>query len=172
MLDTVKCLIGAAGPSGFCSKSTADQVTSHCPELHSITAIIIDLNSTKAGWQALRGRLAMMRGERKSDFENSEDERRTRLGSLKKKALNGSSKFKHSLKKKSSRRKSDIRGSSVSIEDIQGASCKLLRHFGKPLCWMSCCHTIFIRGSSVSIEDIRGNALVPHFFPSFESATI
>uniref|UniRef100_A0A7N0T2A5 CRAL-TRIO domain-containing protein n=1 Tax=Kalanchoe fedtschenkoi TaxID=63787 RepID=A0A7N0T2A5_KALFE len=58
--------------------------------------------------------------ERRSDFENSEDERRTRMGSLKKKALNASSKFKHSLKRRSSsRRKIDGRVSSVSIEDVR-----------------------------------------------------
>lgn len=62
------------------------------------------------------------RRERKSDFEISEDERRTKIGTLKKKALNASSKFKHSLKKKKSgRRKSDGRVSSVSIEDIRDA---------------------------------------------------
>ncbi|VFQ71866.1 unnamed protein product [Cuscuta campestris] len=61
------------------------------------------------------------RRERRSDVENSEDDRKTRIGSLKKKALHASTKFKHSLKKKSSRRKSDGRVSSVSIEDIRDA---------------------------------------------------
>ncbi|MED6123869.1 hypothetical protein PIB30_053611 [Stylosanthes scabra] len=59
------------------------------------------------------------RRERKSDFENSEDDRRTRIGSLKKKAINASSKFRHSLRKKSSRRKSASRTNSVSIEDVR-----------------------------------------------------
>lgn len=56
--------------------------------------------------------------ERKSDFECSEDERRTRIGSFKKKAINASSRFRHSLKKKN-RRKSGTRVTSVSIEDIR-----------------------------------------------------
>lgn len=58
------------------------------------------------------------RRERKSDFECSEDERRTRIGSLKKKAIDASSKFRHSLKKKN-RRKGGKRVTSVSIEDIR-----------------------------------------------------
>jgi hypothetical protein len=58
------------------------------------------------------------RKERKSDFENSEDDKRTRIGSLKKKAINASSKFRHSLNLKS-RKKSSSRTNSVSIEDFR-----------------------------------------------------
>ncbi|XP_055962203.1 phosphatidylinositol/phosphatidylcholine transfer protein SFH13-like [Mercurialis annua] len=57
--------------------------------------------------------------ERRSDFENSEDERRrSKIGNLKKKALNASNKFTHSLKKRG-KKKIDYRVSSVSIEDIR-----------------------------------------------------
>ncbi|KAL5981305.1 hypothetical protein ACLOJK_015360 [Asimina triloba] len=59
--------------------------------------------------------------ERRSDVDNSEDERRrTKIGSLKKKAINASNKFTHSLKKRG-KRKIDYRVSSVSIEDIRDA---------------------------------------------------
>ncbi|WCJ32516.1 Phosphatidylinositol/phosphatidylcholine transfer protein SFH13 [Euphorbia peplus] len=57
--------------------------------------------------------------ERRSDFENSEDERRrSKIGSLKKKALSASNKFTHSLKKRG-KRKIDYRVSSVSIKDVR-----------------------------------------------------
>ncbi|XP_077214740.1 phosphatidylinositol/phosphatidylcholine transfer protein SFH13-like [Tasmannia lanceolata] len=59
------------------------------------------------------------RKERRSDVENSEDERRrTKIGSLKKKAINASNKFTHSLKKRG-KRKIDYRAPSVSIEDVR-----------------------------------------------------
>ncbi|KAK9156464.1 hypothetical protein Sjap_003944 [Stephania japonica] len=59
--------------------------------------------------------------ERRSDVENSEDERRrTKIGTLKKKAINASNKFTHSLKKRG-KRKVDYRVPSVSIEDIRDA---------------------------------------------------
>ncbi|PON88881.1 CRAL-TRIO lipid binding domain containing protein [Trema orientale] len=59
--------------------------------------------------------------ERRSDFENSEDERRrSKIGNLKKKAINASNKFTHSLKKRG-KRKIDYRVPSVSIEDVRDA---------------------------------------------------
>ncbi|KAL3508309.1 hypothetical protein ACH5RR_027710 [Cinchona calisaya] len=59
--------------------------------------------------------------ERRSDFENSEDERRhSKIGSLKKKAINASNKFTHSLRKRG-KRKVDYRVPSVSIEDVRDA---------------------------------------------------
>ncbi|XP_027330307.1 phosphatidylinositol/phosphatidylcholine transfer protein SFH13-like isoform X2 [Abrus precatorius] len=59
--------------------------------------------------------------ERRSDVENSEDERRwSRIGTLKKKAINASSRFTHSLRKRG-KRKIDYRVPSVSIEDVRDA---------------------------------------------------
>ncbi|GKV46938.1 hypothetical protein SLEP1_g53897 [Rubroshorea leprosula] len=56
--------------------------------------------------------------ERKSDFEISEDDKRTKMGNLKKKVVKTSSKFRHSFKKKN-RRKSEAQNTSLSIEDIR-----------------------------------------------------
>ncbi|XP_077219591.1 phosphatidylinositol/phosphatidylcholine transfer protein SFH3-like [Tasmannia lanceolata] len=56
--------------------------------------------------------------DRRSDVENSEDERRTRIGSFKKKAINASTKFRHSLTKRGRR---SSRVMSVSIEDVRDA---------------------------------------------------
>lgn len=59
--------------------------------------------------------------ERRMDFENSEDERRrSKIGALRKKAINASNKFTHSLKKRG-KRKVDYRVPSVSIEDVRDA---------------------------------------------------
>lgn len=61
------------------------------------------------------------RKERRLDMENPEDDRRKlSTGSPKKKALNASCRFTHSLKKRG-KRKVDYRASSVSIEDIRDA---------------------------------------------------
>lgn len=40
MLQTVRYLIGTVGPSGFGSKTAAEDVTESCPDLRSLTAII------------------------------------------------------------------------------------------------------------------------------------
>ncbi|XP_022139384.1 phosphatidylinositol/phosphatidylcholine transfer protein SFH13 isoform X2 [Momordica charantia] len=59
--------------------------------------------------------------EIRESFENSEDERRLfKIGNLKKKAINASNKFTHSLKKRG-KRKIDYRVPSVSIEDVRDA---------------------------------------------------
>ncbi|XP_056177181.1 phosphatidylinositol/phosphatidylcholine transfer protein SFH13 isoform X4 [Syzygium oleosum] len=59
--------------------------------------------------------------ERRTDPENADDERRRfKIGTLKKKALNASNKFTHSLKKRG-KRKVDYRVPAVSIEDVRDA---------------------------------------------------
>ncbi|KAM7499063.1 hypothetical protein LguiA_023477 [Lonicera macranthoides] len=59
--------------------------------------------------------------ERRSDFENSEDDkRRSKIAALRKKAIFASNKFTHSLKKRG-KRKVDYRIPSVSIEDVRDA---------------------------------------------------
>lgn len=62
--------------------------------------------------------LILLPGMEKIDFDIAEDEKRTRLGSLKKKAINASSKFRHSLTKKGRR---NSRVMSVVLEDVHDA---------------------------------------------------
>ncbi|KAI7756951.1 hypothetical protein M8C21_009995 [Ambrosia artemisiifolia] len=60
--------------------------------------------------------------ERRLDLDISEDERRrSKIGALRKKAINASNKLTHSLKKRG-KRKVDYRVPSVSIEDVRDAS--------------------------------------------------
>ncbi|XP_074590852.1 phosphatidylinositol/phosphatidylcholine transfer protein SFH6-like [Curcuma longa] len=56
--------------------------------------------------------------EKKSDVENSEDERKTKIGSLKKRAISASTKFRHSLRRRS-RKKLDKLTSTIPIEDVR-----------------------------------------------------
>ncbi|XP_031479627.1 phosphatidylinositol/phosphatidylcholine transfer protein SFH8-like isoform X1 [Nymphaea colorata] len=65
--------------------------------------------------------MSSLDGERRSDVDISEDERRiTKIGALKKKAINASNKLTHSLKKRG-KRKVGCGVSSVSIEDVRDA---------------------------------------------------
>ncbi|KAF8410562.1 hypothetical protein HHK36_003093 [Tetracentron sinense] len=57
-------------------------------------------------------------GLERSDIENSEDERKTKIGSFKKKAINASTRFRHSITKKGRR---NSRVMSVAIEDVHDA---------------------------------------------------
>ncbi|GFS44445.1 NAD(P)-binding Rossmann-fold superfamily protein [Actinidia rufa] len=61
MLETAKYLIGWNGPSGYGSKSTAEQVTDSCVDLRSITAIITGATS---GIGAETARVLAKRGAR------------------------------------------------------------------------------------------------------------
>ncbi|KAL3643215.1 hypothetical protein CASFOL_014030 [Castilleja foliolosa] len=57
----------------------------------------------------------------KTDYENFEEERRkSKIGALRKRAINASNKFTHSLKKRGTR-KVDVRVPSISIEDVRDA---------------------------------------------------
>ncbi|KAB5564640.1 hypothetical protein DKX38_004694 [Salix brachista] len=61
MLETLRYLVGSAGASGYGSKSTAEQVTENCCDLHSITAIITGATS---GIGAETARVLSKRGAR------------------------------------------------------------------------------------------------------------
>ncbi|XP_058086345.1 short-chain dehydrogenase TIC 32 A, chloroplastic [Magnolia sinica] len=61
MLESVKYLIGSVGPSGYGSKSTAEEVTQASPDLSSITAIITGATS---GIGAETARVLAKRGAR------------------------------------------------------------------------------------------------------------
>ncbi|KAJ6705382.1 RETINOL DEHYDROGENASE [Salix purpurea] len=61
MLETLRYLVGSAGASGYGSKSTAEQVTENCRDLHSITAIITGATS---GIGAETARVLAKRGVR------------------------------------------------------------------------------------------------------------
>ncbi|KAG6472949.1 hypothetical protein ZIOFF_070429 [Zingiber officinale] len=91
--------------------------------LSAFLALDYKLVNTSEGYQKMTGLDTFHsredRKERRSDVENSEDERkRLSLGSLKKKALSASSRFTHSLKKRGKKRTPN-RTSTVSIEDIR-----------------------------------------------------
>lgn len=87
----------------------------HIINLHPLSLSVVRRRST-----SMEGLFTLDdRKERRSDVENSEDERRRlSIGSLKKKALNASNKLTHSLKKRG-KRKVEHRASSFTIEDVR-----------------------------------------------------
>uniref|UniRef100_I1PXL2 CRAL-TRIO domain-containing protein n=2 Tax=Oryza glaberrima TaxID=4538 RepID=I1PXL2_ORYGL len=56
--------------------------------------------------------------EIRSDADNSEGEKKTKIGSFKKKAINAGNKFRHSLRRRS-KKKNEPRGSIEDIRDVQ-----------------------------------------------------
>ncbi|KAK8937566.1 hypothetical protein KSP40_PGU014495 [Platanthera guangdongensis] len=58
--------------------------------------------------------------ERKTDLENSEDDRRTKMGSLRKRALSASSKLRNSLLRRSGKKKNGSRalGSIADVREV------------------------------------------------------
>lgn len=68
-----------------------------------------------AGWEGTSSYYEC--NEHNSDFEISGEEKRSKMGTLKKAAKNASSRIRHSLKKKS--RKKNNHELSISIEDVR-----------------------------------------------------
>lgn len=60
-METLKYLLGITGPSGFGSRSTAEEVTADSPDLRSITAVITGATSG-IGFETAR--VLAMRGAR------------------------------------------------------------------------------------------------------------
>jgi len=75
--------------------------------------------------------------ESRSDADNSEGDKKTKMGSFKKKAINAGNKFRHSLRRRS-KKKNDNR---VSIEDIRDIHIfRLSMHFDSAYLMRTCCH--------------------------------
>ena len=58
------------------------------------------------------------RKESRSDADNSEGDKKTKIGSFKKKAINAGNKFRHSLRRRS-KKKNEPRDSIMDIRDVK-----------------------------------------------------